>query len=48
VPGISALDQGGGASVDTVSCASPARCSAGGYFYPKNSQREYLFVVNQR
>jgi hypothetical protein len=48
VPGISALDQGGSASVEAVSCTAPGHCSAGGYFYPKNSQREYLFVVSER
>jgi hypothetical protein len=48
VPGISALDQGGTAGAEAVSCAAIGHCSAAGYFYHKDSQHEYLFVVSVR
>jgi hypothetical protein len=41
VPGTSALEQGGGAGLNSVSCASVGNCSAGGYY---NSG---AFVVNE-
>jgi hypothetical protein len=41
VPGTTALEQGGGAGLNSVSCASAGNCSAGGYY---NSG---AFVVNE-
>jgi len=41
VPGTTALEQGGGAGLNSVSCASVGNCSAGGYY---NSG---AFVVNE-
>src|SRR5262249_19579702 len=32
VPGVAALNRGGGAEITSVSCASPGHCSAGGGF----------------
>ena len=45
VPGIKALNKGGGAEIDSVSCASAGNCSAGGgYAGSRNSQ---AFVVGE-
>jgi hypothetical protein len=46
VPGVGALNRGGGANVTSVSCASAGNCSAGGY-YTDISGGEQAFVVNQ-
>jgi hypothetical protein len=46
VPGLAALNQGGIAVVSSVSCASAAHCSAGGY-YTDSSINQQAFVVNQ-
>jgi hypothetical protein len=46
VPGIAALNQGGGAEVDSVSCASAGNCSAAGR-YTDISRHTQLFVVSQ-
>jgi hypothetical protein len=46
VPGTAALNQGGGAAVDSVSCASAGNCSAGGY-YTDGSGNGQAFVVSQ-
>jgi hypothetical protein len=46
VPGIAALNQGGNASVDSVSCASAGNCSAGGS-YRDGSGLDQAFVVSE-
>jgi hypothetical protein len=46
VPGTAALNQGGNALVDTVSCAMAGNCAAAG-FYTESSQHLQAFVVNQ-
>jgi hypothetical protein len=49
VLGMAALSAGGGSSVDSVSCASPGNCAAGGwYHYGAGGQREYAFVVAEK
>jgi hypothetical protein len=48
VPGLMALDEGGAAGVEALSCAAAGQCSAGGLFYRQNSSRERLFVVSER
>ena len=50
VPGSAALNTGGNAQVEEVSCASPGRCSAGGYFTHftrKPLRRVQAFVVSE-
>jgi D-alanine-D-alanine ligase-like ATP-grasp enzyme len=46
VPGTAALNQGGGAQINSVSCTSAGNCSAGG-FYRDSSSHSQAFVVNQ-
>jgi hypothetical protein len=46
VPGTAALNQGGGAQVLSVSCASAGNCSAGG-FYSLSSGDDEAFVASQ-
>ena len=46
VPGTAALNRGGDAQVSTISCASPGRCSAGGYYTGKNAYLQ-AFVVSE-
>lgn len=48
VPGIQALNTGGEAEIDSMSCVSAGNCSAGGY-YTDNSINafEYPFVVSE-
>jgi len=46
VPGTAALNQGGDARTDSVSCAAAGECSAGG-FYTDSSGRNQAFVVSQ-
>jgi hypothetical protein len=46
VPGTAALNQGGDAQVDSVSCASAGTCSAGGS-YTDSSSHGQAFVVNR-
>jgi hypothetical protein len=46
VPGLTALNTGGNASVSAVSCASPGNCSAGGY-YALTSGQQVAFVVSE-
>ena len=47
VPGSATLEgAGGGAAIDSVSCASPGNCSAGGY-YDTKSATEHPLVVSQ-
>ena len=46
VPGTAALNQGGNATINSVSCAAAGNCSAGG-FYTDASGRPQTFVVSQ-
>jgi hypothetical protein len=46
VPGTAALNQGGSAQAESVSCASPGNCSAGGQ-YTDSSGRTQVFVVKE-
>ena len=46
VPGTAALNQGGDASVDAVSCGAPGTCSAGGY-YTDGAGHQQALVVSQ-
>ena len=46
VPGTAALNQGGDAEIDSVSCASAGNCSAGGN-YADSSGHGQAFVVSQ-
>jgi hypothetical protein len=46
VPGTAALNQGGDAQVSTVSCGSPGKCSAGGYYTGGNGYMQ-AFVVSE-
>jgi hypothetical protein len=48
VPGTAALNQGGFAEVDAVSCAAPGTCSAGGsYTTGEHTELGQAFVVNE-
>ena len=47
VPGSSALNKGGNADVNSVSCASAGNCAAVG-FYRDGSGRGQVFVVSER
>ena len=46
VPGTAALNQGGTARIESVSCASAGNCSAGGY-YTDNIGSQQVFVVGE-
>jgi hypothetical protein len=46
VPGTATLNQGGGASIQSVSCAAAGTCSAGGQ-YTDSSGHSQAFVVSQ-
>jgi len=46
VPGAAALNQGGHAQVNSVSCSSPGNCSAGGW-YTDRSRRTQAFIVSE-
>jgi hypothetical protein len=46
LPGIAALNTGGTAQVDTLSCASAGNCSVGGY-YTDSSDHEQAFVADE-
>ena len=46
VPGTAALNSGGDAQVNSVSCATPGNCAAGGY-YSDNDTRLYSYVYRQ-
>ena len=46
VPTTAILNAGGYAALNSVSCASPGNCSAGGY-YTDGSNREQAFVVDE-
>ena len=47
VPGLAALNKGGNAQVDSVSCASAGDCAAGGY-YTDGNRNGQAFVVDER
>ena len=47
VPGTAALNQGGDAAVNSVSCAMAGNCAADG-FYLDSSHHGQAFVVNER
>jgi hypothetical protein len=47
VPGLGSLNEGGGAAVNSVSCASAGNCAAGGFYMP-SSRHVQAFVVNER
>src|SRR5215472_9565391 len=47
VPGSGALDAGGSASVNSVSCASAGNCAAGGYYFDR-SWHYQAFVVSEQ
>jgi hypothetical protein len=46
LPGIAALNVGGNAPIETLSCASAGNCSAGGY-YADSADHEQAFVANE-
>ncbi|HEV2376825.1 MAG TPA: hypothetical protein VGS19_32210 [Streptosporangiaceae bacterium] len=46
VPGSAALNAGGTAQIDSISCSAPGDCSAGGY-YSDAAGNAQAFVVNQ-
>ncbi len=46
LPGAAALNQGGHAQVNSVSCGSPGNCSAGGW-YTDRSRRTQAFIVSE-
>jgi hypothetical protein len=46
VPGTAALNQGGSAFINSVSCGSAGNCSAGGSYFDSSSHRQ-VFVVSQ-
>jgi len=46
VPGTATLNQGGGAEITSVSCASPGNCSAGGDYLDSSDHRQ-VFVASQ-
>jgi hypothetical protein len=47
VPGSGSLNEGGGAQVNSVSCASAGNCAADG-FYTDSSRHGHAFVVSER
>jgi hypothetical protein len=44
VPGLAALNQGGSAGIDSVSCRSAGNCSAGGIYADRSGQSQALVV----
>ena len=46
VPGLAALNTGGDAEVNSVSCASPGSCAAGGHYSDRRGQQG--FVVDEK
>ena len=46
VPGMAALNAGGAASIDTLSCPSAGNCGAGGH-YTKSATTQQAFVVSE-
>jgi hypothetical protein len=47
VPGTAALNSGGQAQVNSVSCASPGNCSAGGFYTEAAEGDQQAFVVTE-
>ena len=47
VPGLAALNKGGGAGVNQVSCASPGNCAAVGV-YTDAARHQQVFVANEK
>ncbi len=47
VPGTAALNKGGDAEVDSVSCASAGNCLAGGFYFPAEADQQ-AFVASER
>ncbi|HEY3905262.1 MAG TPA: hypothetical protein VGM14_15235 [Streptosporangiaceae bacterium] len=47
VPGITALGGGSLSQLDSVSCASPGNCTAGGFYFD-SSTAQWAFVVTER
>src|SRR5260221_223936 len=47
VPGTAALNKGGFAEVDSVSCASAGNCLAGGFYFPAGADQQ-AFVASER
>ena len=47
VPGLRALNAGGRARINAVSCGAAGHCAAGG-FYTDSSGHQQAFVVGQR
>ena len=48
VPGTAALNKGGGAEVNSVSCASAGNCSAGGYYVDSSGHGQALVVSEKK
>ena len=48
VPGLGTLNKGGTAAVNSVSCASPGNCAAGGDYYSDASGHREAFVVSEK
>jgi hypothetical protein len=48
VPGLGALNTGGDAEVNSVSCASAGNCAAGGYYTVRHSGHNQGFVAAER
>jgi len=46
IPGTAALNKGGHAQVNSVSCSSPGNCSAGGW-YTDSSKHYKVFMVSK-
>ena len=47
VPGTAALNTGGNAKINSVSCAAPGDCSAGGYYTDASSGHQQALVVTE-
>jgi hypothetical protein len=48
VPGLGALNKGGGAQVESVSCTSRGYCAAGGYYTDSTGYAQQGFVAVER
>ena len=46
VPGTAALNTGGNAAVNSVSCAAASNCSAGGYYHDSSGHQQ-AFVASE-
>ena len=47
VPGTAALNTGGNAKINSVSCPAPGDCSAGGYYTDASSGHQQALVVTE-